>query len=273
MCLALTKAGKPCKNNGEVNRVTESEVEYSCTCRQHRNYFTEHLDEWKKHVIRKNAFSTTLQYQMKQLLETKTVIIQNKEDPLIRSNRYQMMQYIPLFAMYVEGYCPEWNKHMFDTMVNGIAGYWRFSKDFNALLCLARCSTHQYILTLLIENYLNEGERHGHGHRKLKHFLDMWIPHMLQRELYLLEDLSASAVIHTVLNSCAKEFGDDYNTVHAYHRKYNFLRKKKEKIAPFKEDLMAATWHPSRMQAWCLDEEEKEFLRNNTSAESGSNAV
>jgi len=35
---------------------------------------------------------------------------------------------------------------------------------------------------------------------------------------------------------------------------------KKMKFNIIDEELMATTWHPSRFQEWCIDEEDKEYL-------------
>jgi hypothetical protein len=54
-----------------------------------------------------------------------------------------------------------------------------------------------------------------------------------------------------------QERGEDWHTYAGRWNEWHSRQRIQGRTKVFKERLMAATWHPDRFEAWCLDEEEK----------------
>ena len=173
MCLALTKAGKSCRSNCEVVSMSELEVVYSCTCIHHRNYFTDNLDQWKEHLCNISC-NTNVYYQIESLLKNKLIEIK-PDDFLVQGHNSWFKLLVPMFAKYVDGFRIEWNPTLFKESVRQVGNLATNSIEYDDLLALAHCSSHSYILSILVEEYIRLLRRLPSHKARATENLDKWL--------------------------------------------------------------------------------------------------
>ena len=305
MCLAFTKAGKPCKNFGELLSqargatfgellsqargatfgellsqargatfgelpcFSESEVVYSCTCVHHRNYFEEHLDEWKSRIGHYALWNRTARYQFDMLLKTKQVVLE-KEDDLIQGSTF--IRYYTSYAKYVDDFHISWNKQNFENAV--LRKFTGWYSDFEGILALAHCSSHETIIQI-ITCELVKMKKDGNGNvPRVEGEIDSWLQYALENDRGLLNDSKTCSQIQKILKDCVSLIQEAKFL--SYINKFRRIEMKEKKVIllEFKEELMASTWHPSRVMKWCIDvEEQKEWQSFEGERSSSSNAA
>lgn len=255
MCLAFTKAGKPCRNLGQVFNSSESEVIYSCTCVQHRNYFTEHLEDWKSRIGHYAMWNKAAKYQFEMLLKTKQVIL-TKDDTLIQENTY--IRYYTMYAKYVDGFRMNWNKENFEFAV--IRQILSWYPDYEGLLAFAHCSNYETIMKIITREF-KKMKKDGNGNvPRVEYEIDSWLQYALEKDKELLNDSKTCEKIQKMLKDCIGPIQEAKFLSYINKFRRAEMKEKKEALSRCKEELIAVTWHPSRVMKWCLDvEEQKEW--------------
>jgi len=270
-CLAITKAGKHCRNYAQ---------ESSYTCSSHKNFFDDQK-EIKKILFRgvnnllpmslllhfesKSRWwvETILENQLVQITERDISRLAREETDINLFGGNFWGYFMLLCARHTKDFSYKWNEYLWKKSVRQL---WRWSQaigpvsitwtDLQTMICVrGDCSAFyngcaQYPE---LEDSLTEEQWflffRDCAKRNPLWFLEFW---MTDWEIHL-------AAIQRIEGPLAQIFrGPWHEAIENYRIK--FYNKKKLQNADLKEELIAVAWNEKRFSSWCLDWKEKEEL-------------
>lgn len=80
---------------------------------------------------------------------------------------------------------------------------------------------------------------------------------VVSEDSYSLEDVLDQFVTQGQVKIWHEDFDSDDEIV----EQYNYFKYCKVQKAEIKEELMHIPWHPTRMQTWCMTENEKKMIK------------
>ena len=254
-CYALTAIGRPCRNYSSKD---------SYTCLKHSLYFDQFsINDWK-HSLKYLEVCPRTKTHIENVMSIGIVQIP-KEFVESLANCRNYTYFILLCARWLEGFSYTWNEPLFNTALKKL---WLWSSSIGPVVI-----KHDDILTMIRGNV-----------KELFYKSFILYPHSLEFPYtkehwseYVKECAKAdwfAPIFHldtheTKIQECI-EFLDKKNLnpiLLAFLRDnfpivYENAKKKYYKkicsySSPFKEQILEMAWEPSRMSAWCLDEDEK----------------
>ena len=172
----------------------------------------------------------------------------------------------------MDGFRIEWNPTLFKESVRQVGNLATNSIEYDDLLALAHCSSHSYILSILVEEYIRLLRRLPSHKARATENLDKWLLYIVEKEESFYFNMKECIVLHKILY--------DFNRIQAakflsYMNKFRktVQKEKQEILSKFKEELLAVTWHPSRVLKWCITADEvKEWERLKGGSSSSNSA-
>lgn len=275
-CHALTSKGSRCKSYASVLESSDSVVTYDYTCSKHKEYFKKEKipDTWKNNrwrFVRSLEKRPWLRHFIEDALRLGLVVPTEEEIASIPS-RSSYTCFILLCAKYVDGFLLDWNSQLSAKVLRNlwiwVGSIGPMTITYSDIFSMIKNSVTTGFYNILItytHNRISENPWFKFFERCSE---EEWFDEVLHCEFHekLIQDSITSLLKSKVYREnipllSILETGQLTDWLSAKKsQRYSVL---KERIVPFKEELLAESWTPERFRKWCLDTEELHELQIN----------